>query len=353
MSSFIYADKLKSWFKRFKTYKVSYKNGFFQLSNLSNSPETIVETFKNVPFCSYNSKIDLITSNTLFIKAELYFYNPEPGLWILLSDLHYKKNLLMKNMFDKDLPVDHHFINLHYRKHSIDNTKSVVIKGFSLNDKTWAVFKAGHAGSEYHFKNSFERNISIYFTSEWYFQAGLESNHIFTQFLQGSNTYILLDDSSKESDSFYPDFLEQLNRDTKDKSASINLVKNVFNYFNKSLIKSKYSGENFNISEKDRRYLQIAENILKENVLTGFPGIEYISKKVGVSPTKLKSDFKVIYNSSIYKHYSKLQMVLAKRIIKSKKYNIKETATLLGYTNASKFASAFRDYHGKLPSDFI
>lgn len=353
MSSFIYADKLKSWFKRFKTYKVTYKNGFFQLSNLSNSPETIVETFKNVPFCNYNPKIDLITSNTLFIKADLYFYNPEPGLWILLSDLHYKKNILMKNMFDKSLPVDHHFINLHYRKHSIDNNKSVLVKGFSLNDKTWAVFKAGHAGSEYHFKNSFEKNITIYFTSEWYNNSNLNSNQFFTQFLESTNTYILLDDANKQSDSFYPDLLNELDSESKNKHEIINLVKNLFNYFNRCLIKSQYNGENSNITEKDRRYLQIAENILKENVLNGFPGIEFISKKVGVSPTKLKSDFKVIYNSSVYKHYSKLQMILAKRIIKSKKYNIKETATLLGYTNASKFASAFRDYHGKLPSDFI
>lgn len=353
MSSFIYADKLKSWFKRFKTYKVTYKNGFFQLSNLSNSPETIVETFKNVPFCNYNPKIDLITSNTLFIRADLYFYNPEPGLWILLSDLHYKKNILMKNMFDKSLPVDHHFINLHYRKHSIDNNKSVLVKGFSLNDKTWAVFKAGHAGSEYHFKNSFEKNITIYFTSEWYNNSNLNSNQFFTQFLESTNTYILLDDANKQSDSFYPDLLNELDSESKNKHEIINLVKNLFNYFNRCLIKSQYNGENSNITEKDRRYLQIAENILKENVLNGFPGIEFISKKVGVSPTKLKSDFKVIYNSSVYKHYSKLQMILAKRIIKSKKYNIKEIATLLGYTNASKFASAFRDYHGKLPSDFI
>lgn len=353
MSSFIYADKLKSWFKRFKTYKVTYKNGFFQLSNLSNSPETIVETFKNVPFCNYNPKIDLITSNTLFIRADLYFYNPEPGLWILLSDLHYKKNILMKNMFDKSLPVDHHFINLHYRKHSIDNNKSVLVKGFSLNDKTWAVFKAGHAGSEYHFKNSYEKNITIYFTSEWYNNSNLNSNQFFTQFLESTNTYILLDDANKQSDSFYPDLLNELDSESKNKHEIINLVKNLFNYFNRCLIKSQYNGENSNITEKDRRYLQIAENILKENVLNGFPGIEFISKKVGVSPTKLKSDFKVIYNSSLYKHYSKLQMILAKRIIKSKKYNIKETATLLGYTNASKFASAFRDFHGKLPSDYI
>ncbi len=49
------SEQLKTWFAKFQRYKVTYKNGFFRLSNLANSPYTIVESFDNMPFCKHSA----------------------------------------------------------------------------------------------------------------------------------------------------------------------------------------------------------------------------------------------------------------------------------------------------------
>jgi len=84
-------EQLKSWFAKFQKYKVTYKEGFFRLSNLANSPYTIIESFDKMPFCNHNREKKLILSNTLFLNAQLYYTELEEGLWVLVSDLQFKK----------------------------------------------------------------------------------------------------------------------------------------------------------------------------------------------------------------------------------------------------------------------
>ncbi len=74
----------------------------------------------------------------------------------------------MTNIYDKSLPMDfYNFINLHYNTTTI-KSKSMLINGLILTDKTWTIFKPGNAVSDCHFKDSHENNITVYFTDEWF-----------------------------------------------------------------------------------------------------------------------------------------------------------------------------------------
>jgi AraC-like DNA-binding protein len=351
-----YIEQLKGWFKKFKYYKVTYKNGYYNLSNLANSPYTIVESFDKMPFCKHDKNKKLLTSDTLFLKAELYYLELEEDLWIFVSDLQYKKNLLMTNIYDKTLPIDYHFLNLHFRKKAY-STKSMIVNGIVLTDRTWSVFKAGEAVSDYHFKESDELNITIYFSNDW-LKKQLKSNKRFIEsglnhFFNSSNTYLLVEEKGTECDSFYDDLLSLLkaNENNVNHATCHKLVKQCFEYFNDKLNNEGIQENSFSISDKDRKNIQQAEKQLMDNLLKSFPGIEALAKKIGISPTKLKSDFKTIHNQTLYQYYSHHQMQFANILIAKNQLAIKEVAKVLGYDNASKFSAAFKKHFDVEPSN--
>ncbi len=352
-----YLSKLNSWFIKFRRYAVTYKNGFFQLSNLANSPYTMVESFDKMPFCKHNREKKLLHADTPFLKVQLYYYELDPGLWIYVSDLEYRKNQLMKNLYDKNLPMDFHFINLHYREKTI-KSKSMLVNGMLLTDKTWSVFKTGTALSDYHFKDSKEKNITIYFTEKWlkekFFGANNNKYKDFEQFIESENRYLLIADNDSGSNYFYNAFLELLlQQDNSLKGKKVaDLVADFFKAFNSNLAKEDLSENHFKLSDKDRKFVQRTEKILLDNLITNFPGIEEVANKIGVSATKLKSDFKTVHNKTLYQFYSYHQMQLAHELISQKKQPVKEVAKLLGYENPSKFSARFKEEFGVSPSSF-
>ncbi len=349
------AGQVKKWLSKFQKYKVTYKAGFFHLANLANSPYTIIETFDSVPFCKHSREKKLITTSTMFLHAQLYYTELEEGLWIFVSDLLYKKNLEMTNIYDKSLPMDFNFINLHYHATTI-KSKSMLVNGQVLTDKTWTIFKPGNATSDVHFKDAHETNITVYFTNEWMSKQIASKNYFanssIDKFFQSGNTNLIMADTSTDSDKFYSDFLalaEQNINDSKKKEIRALLTgffKQYLNVYDKEAI----ADDQFKLSDADRKYIQKAEQYLRDNILLSFPGIENTAKKVGISPTKLKSDFKTVHNKSLYQHYRHHQMSLANKLLTEKASTVKEVAGLLGYENASKFAAVFKEQFGVLPS---
>jgi AraC-like DNA-binding protein len=354
----IFSQQLKSWFAKFQKYKVSYKNGFFQLYNLANSPYTIIESFDNMPFCKHFREKKLVTSRTLFLDTRLYYSELEEGLWIFVSDLELKKNVVLHNIYDESLPVNFNYINLHYSKKAV-NSKSILVNGMVFTDKMWSIFKAGDAKAAYHFKGTNEFNITIYFTNEWLSQQ-LKSKTYFRdsnlhKFFQSDNTYLFLPDMDLSSDQFYHDFLNLIkqNGDNGKNKEIKELINDFFKHFIDKYDLEKMNDQYFKLSDRDRKYIQKAEKYLLDNLLHSFPGIENIAKKVGVSPTKLKSNFKIVHNQSLYHYYRYHQMHLASKLLSEKASTVKEVANLLGYENASKFAAVFKEQFGVQPSSLI
>jgi len=83
---------------------------------------------------------------------------------------------------------------------------------------------------------------------------------------------------------------------------------------------------------------------LKANLTTGFPGITNLSKKILVSESKLKRDFKVNYGTTVFDYYRHLQMELAEKYFFEKKSSKKQMASLLNFSNPSNFSTCFRKY---------
>lgn len=347
-------NQLSNWFNKFKRYTVSYRNGAFHLYNLFNSPETMIESFDNMAFCTHDRSKKMQLSDNIFLKSIMYYTHLEEGLWVITSNLYFKKNVLMENLYDKNYPIDYHFINIHVKTHTVAN-KSLV-NGLILKDKSWSMFKAGHAITEYHFKKSNEKNITIFFTSKW-LEKQKAINPIFSKsklvdFFESSNTYLILHEESSMYEGIYEELMhlcgenENNLHDEKVKSLTFEVLLSFIDKLKMELV----SENHFELNDKDRKRIQRVEQYLYEHLFKGFPGIEKTASKVGVSATKLKNDFKMVHHTSLYKYFSDQQMQAAHQLLSENNYSVKEVATLLGYENASKFTAVFKKKFDITPS---
>jgi AraC-like DNA-binding protein len=350
-----YIDKLTNWFKKFKRYTVKYKNGAYHLYNLFNSPETMVESFDKMAFCKHDRVKKNLTTDNIFLKTKMFYCKLEEGCWVVVSNLHFKKNVLIENLYDTNFPIDYHFINIHIKSQTIA-TKSM-INGLVLNDRVWSMFKAGQATTEYHFKNSNEKNITLFFTTKWLekykaINKNFKSSGL-TDFFNSSNTYMILPEESSEYENIFENMmlLADENQDIKNTKKLKQLSDEVLEKFASKLDTEVVNENHFNLSDKDRKNIQRAEQFMDEHLLADFPGIEKIAKKVGVSSAKLKKDFKSIHNQGVYQYYSAKQMQVAYKLLSEKENSVREIATLLGYANASKFSTAFKKKFDISPSE--
>ncbi len=348
-----FSDILRAWFKKFERYKVTYKNGAYHLNNLFQSPATMIESFEKMPFAKRDHGKKLLLTDSIFVRSKMYYCQLEEGLLAMPSNLHFKKNVMMRNLYDDKLPLEHHFVNIHLKATGVA-TKSMV-NGLVLKHNTWSMYKAGHAITEYHFKNSEEKNITIFFTSKW-LEKQKAVNPSFRKskladFFDSSNTYLILDETSTIYESMYNEMMLLGDKGVDENTEAIRKITyDVIFHFIKKLNAEIISENHFNLSDKDRKNIQRAEQFLNEHLFSGFPGIEKTAKKIGVSPTKLKNDFKRMHDTSLYQYYSTQQMQIAQQLLVQNKYTVKEVASLLGYENASKFSAVFRKNFDVAPS---
>lgn len=95
---------------------------------------------------------------------------------------------------------------------------------------------------------------------------------------------------------------------------------------------------------------------IKEKLLSSFEQkivIEDIAIEYGISVSKLKRDFKTLYDCSIYQFYTHAKMDEAYRRLKSGDYSVMEVGYDLGYQNLSKFSSMFKKVKGISPKEVL
>lgn len=80
--------------------------------------------------------------------------------------------------------------------------------------------------------------------------------------------------------------------------------------------------------------------------------IEELSRKYLTNPTTLKTVFKDKYGISIAAYMKEKRMEEAARLLSETQKSIAEIAGMVGYDSQSRFTTAFKDYYGKLPTEY-
>lgn len=91
--------------------------------------------------------------------------------------------------------------------------------------------------------------------------------------------------------------------------------------------------------------------LITTNLSKPFIGIDALAEKLNTSTSKLKTDFKSVYGSSILQYNIDKKMELALQLLQNTSVQIKQIALEVGYDSPSKFSAAFKKKHERLPSD--
>ncbi|MBR8535221.1 helix-turn-helix transcriptional regulator [Carboxylicivirga sediminis] len=95
---------------------------------------------------------------------------------------------------------------------------------------------------------------------------------------------------------------------------------------------------------------------IKQKLSTSFEEratVEKLAETYGVSVSKLKRDFKTLFNCSITHYYTNAKIDEAYRRLKSGKFTVSEVGYDLGYSNLSKFSEMFKKLKGISPRDVV
>lgn len=349
-------DKINNWLNLSKQYFFTYSEGFFRLSYLSNSPELIISSSKNLPFMKIDAEKQILYTDNPFIKGELCYVELEKGLWTMNSRMRYKNNVSYTPVYDATLDANFYCLAIN----SIENNLKTDFYHFNnhkIENKSISFLKPNADFINCHFKGSFENQYIIYFDKEWA-QCNLLSNTTLSP--------ILIDLFENEKIGFvnykfnektYENCIETFHTifNQANKPNLLELKKNTYAFFDIFInsIEDLKSLQSNRLNLNDRIKIQKIELFLINTIYAKFCGIELLSQEFKISPTKLKTDFKNLYGVSIFKYYQNKQMELALSLITQDNLMIKEVAKLFQYENTSKFSKAFEKFHKFLPSKAV
>lgn len=111
--------RINNWFLHAKKYFFAYKDGFFELSFLDNSPQSLVGSIMRMPFVVHNEAEQTLTTNNTFAEGKWHYQELEEGFWVMYSEMKYKANVRFKVIYDEFIPCDYYLFNFHINTNEV------------------------------------------------------------------------------------------------------------------------------------------------------------------------------------------------------------------------------------------
>lgn len=116
------------------------------------------------------------------------------------------------------------------------------------------------------------------------------------------------------------------------------------------VIKERYNSSG--LLKEDVEKLFAVRKKLMENCHSTIK-IATLAAEVGMGESKMIKLFKQVFNRTVYQFAQKAKIITAKNLLTSRKYNVSEVGYMVGYSNMTHFAKAFRKYYKVNPSEYL
>lgn len=194
-------------------------------------------------------------------------------------------------------------------------------------------------------KNELFKTIAITFTSE-------TVQHIIDQpdVLKGLNTdvpFFYLDETVPEAERYIRKLAGELPLfDTY--ITVLHLLRLTLN--RTFVIKERYNSTGL-LKEDVEKLFAIRKKLMENSHQT--IKIAALSKEIGMGQSKMVKLFKQVFNRTIHQFAQKAKVIKAKDLLHSKKYTVSEVGYMVGYTNMTHFAKAFRKFYKVNPGEYL
>ncbi|WP_255068825.1 AraC family transcriptional regulator [Lacihabitans sp. LS3-19] len=350
-------SRVRKWIKKFEKYIFSYKDGYFVLPYLTNSPELMIESLINLPFTKHNSSENAIYTNTPFTEGVLRYQEVESGLWLTVTELEFKTNVQTKSMYD-NLGSDYFFLAFSIYQNTIIPKQKMKINNALVASNSWSIYSPGIPIDAFHEKGTKGLFFNFSFNKNWIENNLIGRNDpsevLIQKIIDSELGYLSWEGLVPEAEEYALNIWHCLSRNPdlifsklQLKIQTLEILTLFFTkIYQKTILNSSQVQNNSN-----HESLSKIEEYLSQNLKGNFPGIDFLANMAHMSPSKLKTSFKASYGTSIFKYFKEKQMELAIKLLKDPEIQIKNLSTIFGYENPSKFSIAFKKIHGKLPSE--
>lgn len=351
------SEIIDRWYSTAKRMLFKYNEGFFELPLVLNSPETIIKSAAKMPFVYHKPKKSIFGTDNPFLKSEIHYHKICKGLWYMHSNALYKENVNYININSKKLESDYYLLYLEMSE-TKSNTKNGLLNGVSYLSHSWVLTKPTAANTHCQFKENRTISLVLYFNEHWlqntFLKHELVKESVFKHFFESKAKMIIGTESESVANHLISHSESMFKKKLESKTSDEEWLQFAFEYL--ACFIRRYDQDNLNenlllLEHVDRTMILKVEKILLDHVLGGFPGIDKIAFEVGLSKSKLKDNFKLVFGDTIFQYFRKKQLESARELILTNKLTIKKVAELYGYSNPSKFTAAYKDYFGLLPSE--
>ncbi|MGZ9674767.1 helix-turn-helix transcriptional regulator [Flavobacterium sp. GNP001] len=348
---------LSKWFQFIKPNFKFYQDGFFEFPFVANTPELFIESTIKSPGSKHFASEQLVVRNNPFIKGTMRYRKIDDGLWLTITDIEFKHDSVIKSVYAPDVPSDHYSITFSVFESEV-KLNNMFINKMPFQNKFWAFKKPGVDVGACFYKGS-KCLFYIYYVSPSWIQDHipldqLDRNIPFKKFLDSDKGFISYQDIVPNAEELSQDILETFKIFNSDalnktilKSQSLSLLTSFFKHVFLDNRSDDYQGK----GSVDYKKIAKCELLITTNLSKPFIGIDALSEKLRISKSKLKTDFKSVYGSSILQYNIDKRMELALQMLQNTNMQIKQIALAVGYDSPSKFSAAFRRKHEKLPSE--
>ena len=329
---------------------------FYHLPYLSNSPLIKIKSIIDISVATHNVDLQTISTKNPLCSGVLRYRNIEDGLWLLSTTLALKKNIVAKTYYDTNFDSDFYYLSFSIFEYNFPSIKGSGPK--KLLSKCWTFYKPQTEVSTYFYKDTVGTFYNIVFSKKWAEHnipqlCGKNASTVL-KFLNAETGFLscldIVPNMSKIATKI--DFmLKNKNVQILDVSSLKPLINTLVSDFFKVVIDQNRIQNYVPVKNEDYDRAAQAEKIILQNLSKPFVGVLFLSESVHLSPTKLKTIFKMVFGLSMLQYHKQKNLQLAMQLLLKSEVPIKYIATISGYGSSSKFTAAFKQNFSVLPSE--
>ena len=118
-------------------------------------------------------------------------------------------------------------------------------------------------------------------------------------------------------------------------------------YNNFYTVKQVYTG----VTSRDVDCIYDAARII-EKEMADPPSLFELSRKVGINENKLKSNFKLVFNNTVYGYLNKKRMIKASELLLNGNLTVQEVAHCVGFKHVGHFSKKFKQHYLLSPKHY-
>ena len=349
---------LSKWFQFVTPNFNFFKDGFFEFPFLANTPELFIKSTIKSPGSKHVREDQVIYRNNPFIKGEMRYRKVDEGLWLTITCIEFKHNAIIKSVYAKDIPSEHYSVTFTVFESKV-RLQNTFIDNMPFFNKFWSFKKPGTEVGASFYKGSKCEFYIFYISPSWLEKHipldKLDKKIPFKMFLDSDKGFVSYQDIVPNAAGLaheilhtFKTFKEDIFSETILKAQTLTLISSFFKNVFADLRRENYQEK----GAVDYKLIAKCESMISTNLSSPFIGIEALAHKLNLSSTKLKTDFKSVYGTTILQYIIDKKMHLAMQLILTTEMKIMYIGHQVGYDSPSKFSAAFKKKYGKLPSDF-